>query len=46
MNSKLPTKLNKILHVVPGEETPPGGIFPTPAFDCWNGLKVTKPQES
>jgi hypothetical protein len=44
MDSKFPTKLDKILHVVPREETPPGSIFPTPTFDCWNRLKVTEPQ--
>jgi hypothetical protein len=42
MDSKFPTKLDKILHVVPGEETPPGSIFPAPPCDCWNGLEVSK----
>jgi len=43
MYSKFSTKLDKILHVIPGEETPPGCIFPTTAIDCWDRLKVTKP---
>jgi hypothetical protein len=45
MDSKFSTKLDKILHVVSGEETPPSCIFPTPAFDCWDRLKAMEPQK-
>jgi hypothetical protein len=46
MDSKFSTELDKILHVVPGEETPPSCILPTPAFDGRDRLKVKEPQKS